>query len=77
MELRERLADYLSQQQFRVTPDSTVLLDDRAASQKALAEAACAVHFLGDASDAPLQAVEAPSNPVLVLLLPSSDSAQH
>lgn len=58
MQLRERLADYLSQQQFRVTPDSTVLLDDRAASQKALAEAACAVHFLGDASDAALQAVE-------------------
>ena len=58
MHLRERLADYLSQQQFRATPDSSALLDDRAASQKALAEAACAVHFLGGASDAALQAVE-------------------
>lgn len=58
MQLRERIADYLSQQQFRATPDSTALLDDRAASQKALTEAACAVHFLGGASDAALQAVE-------------------
>jgi hypothetical protein len=58
MQLRERIADYLSQQKFRAAPDSTALLDDRATCQKALAEAACAVHFIGGASDAALQAIE-------------------
>jgi hypothetical protein len=57
MELRERIADYLSQQQFRATP-ATALLDDQVECQKALAEAACAVHFIGGASDAALQAID-------------------
>jgi hypothetical protein len=58
LDLRANLVDYLSQQDFRATPDPPALLDDRAASQKALAEAACAMHFFGGASDAALEAVE-------------------
>lgn len=57
MDLRGRLADYLSQQRFRATPDPD-LLDDRTATQKALAEAACAVHFVGGAGESALQAIE-------------------
>ena len=48
MDLRNGIVDYLSEQHFRANPEA--LLDDRTASQKALAEAACAVHFLGGAS---------------------------
>jgi hypothetical protein len=58
MDLRDRLADYLSRQRFRATPDPAALLDDRAATQKALADAACAVHFVGGASESGLQAIE-------------------
>lgn len=58
MGLRDRLADYLSQQQFRATPEPAALLEDRTATLKALAEAACAVHFIGGASDSALQSVE-------------------
>jgi hypothetical protein len=47
MQLGERIADYLSQQQFRAAPDSIALLDDRTTYQEPLAEAACAVHFKG------------------------------
>ena len=58
MDLRDRLADYLSWQGFRANPDPAALLDDRAATQKALAAAACAVHFVGGASESGLQAIE-------------------
>jgi hypothetical protein len=58
LHLRERFADYLSGQHFRATPDPLALLDDRAESQKALADAACAVHFIGGASDSALEAID-------------------
>jgi len=58
MRLRERVADYLSQQRFRAFPDPAALLDDRAATQKALADAVCAVHFVGGAGEEALQAIE-------------------
>ena len=58
MDLRANLADYLSEQHFRATPDPAALLDDSAATQKALAESVCALHFVGGATDQALEALE-------------------
>jgi hypothetical protein len=58
MDLRDNLAAELSDLHFRATPDPVALLDDPAQRQQALAEAACAVHFIGGATDDALQAVE-------------------
>lgn len=57
MDLRNRIVDYLDAEHFRAVPDEAVL-DDRAACQKALAAAACAVHFIGSASDLALERLE-------------------
>jgi hypothetical protein len=58
MDLRASLVEYLADQHFRATPEPASLLEDRAATQKALTEAACAVHFIGGATDAALEAIE-------------------
>ena len=58
MELRTNLASDLSALHFRATPDAVALLDDPEQRQQALAEAACAVHFIGGATDDALQAIE-------------------
>lgn len=58
MDLRTNLVDYLSQTYFRATPDPAALLDDRAASQRALTEAVCSVHFIGGAIDTALDTIE-------------------
>ncbi|MDZ4803201.1 MAG: toll/interleukin-1 receptor domain-containing protein [Bryobacteraceae bacterium] len=58
MELRANLEDYLGKQHFRATPDPFSLLEDRAKSQQALAEAACAVHFIGGASSEALDCIQ-------------------
>jgi hypothetical protein len=55
--LRGDLAEYLSEHHFRATPNPA-LLEDRIASQRALCDAACAVHFVGGASDAAIEAIE-------------------
>ena len=58
MSLRDDLADYLAKQHFRATPEPTALLEDREASQKALSEAVCAVHFVGQSSQQSLTCIE-------------------
>ena len=58
MELRANLVDYLSEQHFRATPDPIALLEDRKACQSALTESACAVHFVGGATEDALQSIE-------------------
>lgn len=62
MDLRGSLVDYLSEQHFRAAPDPPALLEDAALCQKALAESACAVHFIGGASDAALERIESSVN---------------
>ncbi len=57
-DLRANIVDYLSEQHFRAAPDPPALLDDPEACQKALAASACAVHFVGGASDAALEQIE-------------------
>jgi hypothetical protein len=57
-DLREDLENYLSEQNFSATPDPLALLSDRKACQEALSQAACAVHFIGGATDSALQVVE-------------------
>jgi hypothetical protein len=58
MDLRANLAEYLSEHHFRTTPDPAALLDDSAATQQALVESVCALHFLGGATDQALEALE-------------------
>jgi hypothetical protein len=58
MDLRGNLVDYLSEQHFRSIPEPAALLDDRAASQKALTEGVCAVHFIGGAIESTLETIE-------------------
>lgn len=58
MDLRANLEDYLARQHFRATPDPYSLLEDRAKTQQALAESACAVHFIGGAPQETLDCIQ-------------------
>jgi hypothetical protein len=58
LDLRANLVEYLSGQHFRATPHPPALLEDSAATQTALADSVCALHFVGGATDQALEALE-------------------
>jgi hypothetical protein len=62
MDLRERLASYLSNENFRTAPDFSASLDDLKQCREAITNAACAVHFIGGASDISWDVIEVSVN---------------